>query len=94
MTAACTRTRRPVATGSAGGCWAARSWLLGGALLVGWAAGVATHVPELGLSMLSAFLAGMIVLNVFKEELPEERQSRFSAFAVGLAVYGALLLAQ
>ena len=69
-------------------------WLLGGALLVGWAAGVATRVPELGLSMLSAFLAGMIVLNVFKEELPEERLCRSSAFAVGLVVYGALLLAQ
>ena len=41
-----------------------------------------------------AFLAGMIVLNVFKEELPEERQSRFWAFAVGLASYGALLLIQ
>lgn len=36
----------------------------------------------------------MIVLSVFKEELPEERRSRFSAFAAGMVVYGALLLVQ
>ena len=31
-------------------------------------------------------------MNVLKEELPEERQSRFWAFAVGAASYAALLL--
>jgi hypothetical protein len=30
-------------------------------------------------------------LNVLKEELPERRQSRFSAFAVGAAGYATLL---
>lgn len=69
-------------------------WILAGALLAGWGIGAGVDVPEPGLSMLSAFLAGMIVLNVFKEELPEERQSRFWAFATGLAGYGALLLVQ
>ncbi len=39
-----------------------------------------------------AFLAGGVVLNVLKEELPEDRKSRFSAFAVGSAAYAALLL--
>jgi hypothetical protein len=31
-------------------------------------------------------------LNVLKEELPEERQSRFWAFALGAAIYALLLL--
>ena len=35
-----------------------------------------------------------VVLNVLKEELPQERQSRFWAFALGLVVYGGLLLVQ
>jgi hypothetical protein len=34
-----------------------------------------------------------VVLNVLKEELPEDRQSRFTAFAAGAAIYAALLLA-
>jgi hypothetical protein len=31
------------------------------------------------------------VLNVLKEELPDERESRFSAFVVGAVGYAALL---
>ena len=42
--------------------------------------------------MLFAFLAGGIVLNVLKEELPRERKSRFWAFALGTVAYAALLL--
>jgi hypothetical protein len=34
-----------------------------------------------------------MVLNVLKEELPEDRDSRFAAFAVGAGGYAALLLA-
>jgi len=32
-------------------------------------------------------------MNVLKEELPEERKSRFRAFALGAALYAAILLA-
>ncbi len=39
-----------------------------------------------------AVLAGSVILNVLKEELPEERESRFCAFAVGAGTYAALLL--
>jgi hypothetical protein len=42
--------------------------------------------------VLFAFLAGGIVLNVIKEELPEERESRFPAFVVGTGGYAVLLL--
>ena len=69
-------------------------WLLAGVLLTGWIAGTTGAVPDLGVTVLSALLAGMIVLNVLKEELPQERQSRFWAFALGLFGYGSLLLLQ
>lgn len=68
-------------------------WILAAAVLLGWGIGYITEIPELGLAILSAFLAGFIILNVLKEELPEERQSSFSAFALGVVVYAALLLA-
>ncbi|HEY0044762.1 MAG TPA: hypothetical protein VGB62_09455 [Allosphingosinicella sp.] len=68
-------------------------WLLAVAPVAGWAAGAASDVPELLVSALFGFLAGGIVLNVLKEELPEDRESRFWAFAAGAAGYAALLLA-
>ena len=68
-------------------------WILAAAPVLGWLLGLAARVPPLLLASLFAFLAGGVVLNVLKEELPEERQSRFSAFAAGAAAYAALLLA-
>ena len=67
-------------------------WLLAAAVALGVALGAAVAVPAGVLAVLFAFLAGGIVLNVIKEELPEERESRFPAFAVGAAGYAALLL--
>ena len=43
-------------------------------------------------SALFTFLAGGVVLNVLKEELPEYRESRFCAFAAGIAGDTALRL--
>ncbi|WP_119460048.1 hypothetical protein [Rhodospirillaceae bacterium SYSU D60014] len=68
-------------------------WVLAAAPLLGWLIGVLIDIPQLLVSTLFAFLAGGVVLNVLKEELPEERESRFSAFVAGAAVYTALLLA-
>lgn len=67
-------------------------WLLAAAVVAGVAVGAAVTVPERVPATLLAFLAGGVVLNVIKEELPEERESRFPAFAVGAAGYAALLL--
>jgi len=55
--------------------------------------GLVVELPEAAIAVLTAFLAGGVVLNVLKEEIPEERQSRFWAFALGAALYAALLLA-
>jgi zinc transporter ZupT len=67
-------------------------WILAAAVFVGWSVGYFTHVSELMLSVLLSFLAGGIILNVLKEELPEERESRFPAFVFGGATYATLLL--
>ncbi len=55
--------------------------------------GLFTEISDVVLAVLIAFLAGGVVLNVLKEELPEERESRFWAFALGAALYATLLLA-
>ena len=68
-------------------------WLLAAAVLAGWCLGVAVDLPEEAIIALFSFLAGGVVLNVLKEELPEERKSRFVPFLGGAAGYGALLVA-
>lgn len=70
----------------AAGRWVLAAAALGGALL-GWV----VELPELMIALLIAFLGGGVVLNVLKEELPEERESRFSAFVLGGLAYAALL---
>ncbi|MRX70707.1 hypothetical protein GJU40_00800 [Bacillus lacus] len=67
-------------------------WILAGAILFGWLIGVTVEVNELILSFLFAFLAGGIVLNVLKEELPEEKESHFGAFFLGSAAYSIILI--
>lgn len=68
-------------------------WVLSAALAAGAVAGTAAAVPEGYLFIPLGFLAGAIVLNVLKEELPDERKSRFGSFALGMTIYGALLIA-
>jgi hypothetical protein len=54
---------------------------------------VQIEVPPLAVSVLFAFLAGGIMLNVFKEELPEQHRSHFLAFALATGLYATLLIA-
>jgi zinc transporter ZupT len=68
-------------------------WLLAAAVLAGWALGVAVPLDPLAVDLPLAFLAGSIVLTVLKEELPEDRDSRFLPFAAAAAAYAALLVA-
>jgi hypothetical protein len=67
-------------------------WVLAVAVLIGWGIGRLTELGGAAIAVLFAFLAGGIILNVIKEELPEERESRFWAFALGAAVYTVLWL--
>lgn len=68
-------------------------WILAAAVIVGWTLGYAVDIAEAAIAVLFAFLAGGIILNVLKEELPEERESRFWAFALGAGSYAIVLLA-
>ncbi len=67
-------------------------WILAAAILIGWTIGRFTEISAAATGALFAFLAGGIVLNVLKEELPEERRSSFIPFAAGVTVYSVLLL--
>lgn len=67
-------------------------WLLSIAVLVGWVTGAFLEVNEFFISFILAFLAGGIILNILKEELPEERRSSFGAFLTGIIGYTLLLL--
>ena len=66
-------------------------WVLSAAVVAGWALGALVTLPEIWVLCLIAFLGGGVILNVLKEELPEERQSRFVALLAGAGAYAALL---
>jgi len=67
-------------------------WVLAAAVLLGWLLALFGRASEALLALLLAFLAGGVILNVLKEELPAERESRFWPFAFGATAYAALLL--
>ncbi|MEO1432629.1 MAG: hypothetical protein AAFV71_26860 [Cyanobacteria bacterium J06633_8] len=67
-------------------------WILAAAIILGWVIGGGIQIEERAIAVLFAFLAGGIVLNVLKEELPEERESCFWAFGLGALIYTTLLL--
>jgi zinc transporter ZupT len=67
-------------------------WILGFAPLAGWLVGNLVRISEVHLGLVLAFIAGGTILNVLKEELPEERKSNFWAFLSGVVLYSTLLL--
>ncbi len=44
-----------------------RRWIVAAAVLFGWVIGVSTDIPERVIALVIAFIAGGVVLNVFKE---------------------------
>jgi hypothetical protein len=66
-------------------------WLLAIAIITGWVIGQGVQIHQNAIALLFAFLAGGIMLNILKEELPKERKSHFWAFALGAAIYAAVL---
>ncbi len=66
-------------------------WVLAAAPFAGLALAAVTELSTFAIGGLLAFLGGGVILNVMKEELPEERQSRFWVFALGAAVYAVVL---
>ena len=66
-------------------------WVLCAAVIGGWGLGATIALPEIAVLALIALLGGGMILNVLKEELPAERQSRFAALLGGALGYAVLL---
>lgn len=67
-------------------------WVLAAAVALGFVGGVVVGPSDAGADLLFAFLAGGIILNVLKEELPAERKSRFLPFLAAATGYAVVLL--
>ena len=67
-------------------------WVLAFAAVAGWTIAIIVDLPSVAIAGLFAFLAGGIILNVLKYELPADRQSDFRAFLLGAGAYAAILL--
>lgn len=67
-------------------------WVLADATLAGWGTSLWLEIEMFWIGGDLAMIAGSAFLPVIKEELPEERESRFWAFALGAGAYTALLL--
>ena len=67
-------------------------WLLTAAIMIGAIAGQAIHLNEAALSIIWSFLAGSIILNILKRELPDENKSCYWSFLGGTTLYAGLLL--
>ncbi len=67
-------------------------WILTGAILVGAIAGTSLRLNAAFVAMVWAFLAGSILLNILKKELPEAERTCFWSFLGGAALYAVLIL--
>lgn len=67
-------------------------WMLAGSVLGGWLIGTTTRVSELSLARLFAFVAGGVVINSMRTELPGEGEGRFWPFCLGATSYALLLM--
>lgn len=67
-------------------------WILAAAVLVGWAVGAYLPVPLEVLVVMTAFLAGGMIVIAFKDELPTGRETRFLPFLAGAASSALILV--
>jgi hypothetical protein len=70
-------------------------FILVGALLLGWVVSVVFDpVNVLVVAMMTAFLSGSILLNVFREELPSANRTSYRSFLLGSMLVTGVLVAQ
>lgn len=67
-------------------------WLLALAVIGGYLLGTAYLLNEVSIAILWAFVAGGLILNVIKDELPQHRETSLSAFLTGMSGYTVLLV--
>lgn len=65
----------------------AARWLLFLLVLAGTALGLTTEIPARLIYTITAFLAGIILVNVIAEELPHRNHNRLPWFLVGVSLY-------
>ncbi len=67
-------------------------WLLVSAIIFGAVIGQVAHLNETAIAIIWSFLAGSIILNVLKRELPDEKETCFWSFIGGTTLFAGLLL--
>jgi hypothetical protein len=67
-------------------------WILVYSLFLGWIVGLWYDLSEAAVAVISAFIAGGVILNVTQHELPEENPNNLGAFLFAAAVYTLILL--
>ena len=67
-------------------------WFLVGAIILGAVVGQIAHLNEAAIAIVWSFLAGSIILNVLKRELPDEKENCFGSFISGTTLFAILLL--
>lgn len=67
-------------------------WLLVLMLFAGFFVGYITHIPQTIVAIAVSFIAGGVLLNVLRYELPKREQVGFLFFAIGALFYSALIL--
>jgi zinc transporter ZupT len=67
-------------------------WVVAFFTFIGFLIGFLYDLPKNSLAFVFSFLAGGIILNVLKEELPEERESNYIAFWMGVILFSALVM--
>ena len=68
-------------------------WLLIICLFLGWLIGLWTKLPATAVALISAFIAGGVIMNVTRHELPEENPNSSRSFLLAAAFYTIILLA-
>lgn len=66
--------------------------LLAGAIFIGWLIGANIHIPHTVMGLLEAFVAGGLILDAIKDDLPECRGNGLTSFMIGLVSYSIILI--
>ncbi len=67
-------------------------WLLAMAVIGGYLVGTGYMLHKASIAILWAFVAGGLILNVIKDELPQHRETSLGTFIIGISGYAALLV--
>ena len=67
-------------------------WVMAGACLLGWLAGVLLALPAFGVALLTAFISGGVIMTNALMELAAGKDGRFLPFLAGSVLYGLMLI--